>query len=608
MKKFFTTLFVFLACLAASAINVQLDIDDASRVKIQVNYADYVAVSGINDIDVPEYGSIAVNATDDAYLVSVTKTLNGTSSDMYINGSKSSNIYVYSSDAGAVYKIKTLAAADAVDSSMQIYVDNPAKVQAYISETYAYPTFVAGWQEFKFASAIEKNLQIKHQDYGSYLYQVKVNDKVVADQNGYYYITMADGMELEIFAEFPNEKVPVKINVPAGLENFITSFQVDGVETTGYLEDGFEVQLGSKIYMTLNTTDYALDSFTVNGSAYSYYSYYQSVITAETTIDIAAHAYTMLNATLNVTDPSHITVYKGDYYNNNIIALTGTSNEIQVSEQVSKIMIRKANGCVIDQVLAGENEITADYGGYYTIYVTEGMVINVTSHVKERNNTFTLYLDDASLAAYGNAVNYSDEDRTSYTLQTGYNILKYDAATDLPIQVAFWGPSTCYAYFLDEPWAPTYTGGTTYNFNNVGNGSVAKFYLAGEPASCNVTFTVNGDAEKIDCARDIMIPTEFSDITVLAGTQFNFCIKEDETLIKVTANGEVVAENTGSASFSVTGDTNFVIDVTSGIASINADNNGEKTVYNLQGIRVNGDYNTLPAGLYIVNGQKVLKK
>ena len=201
MKKFFTTLFVFLACLAASAINVQLDIDDASRVKIQVNYADYVAVSGINDIDVPEYGSIAVNATDDAYLVSVTKTLNGTSSDMYINGSKSTNIYVYSSDEGAVYKITTLAAADAVDSSMQIYVDNPAKVQAYISETYAYPTFVEGWQEFKFASAIEKNLQIKHQDYGSYLYQVKVNDEVVADQNGYYYITMADGMKLEIFAE-----------------------------------------------------------------------------------------------------------------------------------------------------------------------------------------------------------------------------------------------------------------------------------------------------------------------------------------------------------------------------------------------------------------------
>lgn len=608
MKKFFTTLFVFLACLAASAINVQLDIDDASRVKIQVNYADYVAVSGINYIDVPEYGSIAVNATDDAYLVSVTKTLNGTSSNMYINGSKSSNIYVYSSDAGAVYKIATLAAADAVDSSMQIYVDNPAKVQAYISETYAYPTLVEGWQEFKFASAIEKNLQIKHQDYGSNLYQVKVNGEVIADQNGYYYITMANGMKLEIFAEFPDIKVPVKINVPAGLENFITSFQVDGVETTGYLEDGFKVKLGSKIYMTLNTTDYALDSFTVNGSAYSYYSYYQSVITAETTIDIAAHAYTMLNATLNVTDPSHITVYKGDYYNNNIIALTGTSNEIQVSEQVGKIMIRKANGCVIDQVLAGENEITADYGGYYTIYVTEGMVINVTSHVKERNNAFILYLDDASLAAYGNAVNYSDEDHTSYTLQTGYNILKYDETTDLPIQVAFWGPSTCYAYFLDEPWAPTYTGGTTYNFNAVGNGAVAKFYLAGEPAPCNVTFTVNGDAEKIDCARDIMIPIDFSDITVLSGTQFNFCIKEDETLIKVTANGEVVAENTDSASFSVTGDTNFVIDVTSGIASINADNNGEKTVYNLQGIRVNGDYNTLPAGLYIVNGQKVLKK
>ena len=151
MKKFFTTILVLLACVAANAINVQLDIDDASRVKVQVAYADYAVVSGVNDLTVNQYDCISITAASDAYLQSVVKTLGETSSDMYINGSTSTNLYIYSSDEGAVFKVTTIAKADAVDAKMNIYVDNPAKVSAYISETYAYPEFVAGWQEFPFA-------------------------------------------------------------------------------------------------------------------------------------------------------------------------------------------------------------------------------------------------------------------------------------------------------------------------------------------------------------------------------------------------------------------------------------------------------------------------
>ena len=65
--------------------------------------------------------------------------------------------------------------------------------------------------------------------------------------------------------------------------------------------------------------------------------------------------------------------------------------------------------------------MTADYGGYYTIYVTEGMVINVTSHAKERNELFVVYVDNADLAPYGNNIEFSEADRTKYTLKSGYN-------------------------------------------------------------------------------------------------------------------------------------------------------------------------------------------
>ena len=606
MKKFFTTILVMLACVAANAINVQLDIDDASRVKVQVAYADYAVVSGINELTVNQYDCISITAASDAYLKSVVKTLGETSSDMYINGSTSTNLYIYSSDEGAVYKVTTIAKADAVDAKMNIYVDNPAKVSAYISETYAYPEFVAGWQEFPFASAIEKNLQIKHADYGSYLYQVKINDEVVPADNGYYYITMADGMKIEIFAEFPDESVPVKINIPEGCTNLISSFKVNDVEVTNYLDENFELKLGSKIYMTLNTSDYGIDSFDVNGSPFSYYNYYQTVVTEATTIDIKAHAYTMINATLNVTDPSHIYVYKGSYYDGKTIELTGTSNAIQVSEQTRYITITNADGCIIDKVVAGGEEVSADYSGAYTVYPTEGMVIDVTSHAKERNELFVIYVDDLSGAPYGHSVDYSDY--SSLTIENGYNLVKFDAASDLPMMVSFWGANNCFAYFNDEVYAPRYTGGTSYDFSSVGNGSVAKFFLMGEPASYTVSFEVIGDKESVDCYRDISVPTPFEDINVLAGTKFGIFINKEDTSIKVTVNDEVIADNADSAEFTVNADTHVVLDVTSGVDTISVANNGQKAVYNLQGIRLSNDFETLPAGLYIVNGQKVLKK
>lgn len=51
-----------------------------------------------------------------------------------------------------------------------------------------------------------------------------------------------------------------------------------------------------------------------------------------------------------------------------------------------------------------------------------------------------------------------------------------------------------------------------------------------------------------------------------------------------------------------------VYDMTSGISSIILGTDKDASIYTLQGIRVSNDWNKLPAGIYIINGRKAIKK
>lgn len=46
----------------------------------------------------------------------------------------------------------------------------------------------------------------------------------------------------------------------------------------------------------------------------------------------------------------------------------------------------------------------------------------------------------------------------------------------------------------------------------------------------------------------------------------------------------------------------------SSISEINVDSNRVKGIYNMMGVKMQGDINTLPAGIYIVDGKKVIVK
>lgn len=78
MKKVYY--FLFLAVMALMSMNamadipIKLDIDDASRVTVKVNYAPIAnIVNGVNNVTVPQYGSVQIEAKEGFYLKRVYK-------------------------------------------------------------------------------------------------------------------------------------------------------------------------------------------------------------------------------------------------------------------------------------------------------------------------------------------------------------------------------------------------------------------------------------------------------------------------------------------------------------------------------------------------------
>lgn len=79
--------FIFLMLLAFSSVNVKADttvrvkVDDINRVSVKVNYVPVVNLAnGTNEITVPQYGALTIEAKQGYYLKSVLKTIDNENS------------------------------------------------------------------------------------------------------------------------------------------------------------------------------------------------------------------------------------------------------------------------------------------------------------------------------------------------------------------------------------------------------------------------------------------------------------------------------------------------------------------------------------------------
>lgn len=610
LYKSFLALMLSIVAIAANAVNITINVDDPERVKVSVAYEEKSVVAGANTFSVDEYTQVAIEAKAGAMIQSVTRASDGVAE--YVSNMNNCSLYVSSYNEGETWTVVSGLEADIRTGVCHVTVDDASKVRIQRSGTYSDVTLSDGLNEVHYIPGTETQLMIASAVYGTPLYKVTHNGTEKESQYGTWYIDLTGEDEIEIQANYPDVDFPVHFTyADEESKGFITGVTVDGTEVNNYNDADFSVKAGSSITISGNTSDYALDELTVNGTPVTYfYGSHTFTVTDETTVSVKAHKYGSISATLNIDDPANVKVYRGNSYNGQLIeGLVSGANTIEVSETNTTISIAAESGCFITSVTDNDGQsYYADYSGYYTLSLKDGMTVDIVSGRIARDSKTIVYVDDRAAAA--TYFSFTRNDRSEVALESGYNTVDFYSG-DNPMGLSWYGAPYANVYLNDATVAPMYENSTTYQVE-LNDGDILKIYLASNPKTCGVTFTVGDDvnAAAISVKRDIIktVDNLTESVSVLAGTQFDITAED----ISVTVNGTAVTPVDGTFTFTVSDDTEVSIAKPTAINDIRA---GETTagsdVYNMQGVKVIGNANSdaissLPAGIYLINGKKVV--
>ena len=480
--------FIFLMLLAFSSVNVKADtpvkinIDDVNRVTVKVNYVPVAdLVNGTNTVNIPQYASLSIEAKEGFYLKSVIKTIDDDNSvAQTINNLTSCNIYVSDADKGKLFKVKSADLAAARTGSCTVKVDNASKVRVSRNESHTSVALQNGENTVKWIPNTEKTLVITNANYGDApIYKVTLDGNDVASSGGQYFVTLTAGCVVDIKADYPDVSYPVKFNfTDENAKGVISKVMADGEEVKNYNDADFKLKAGTKLSLTFDQNNYALDAFKVNGTAVTIYGNYECYVKDNLVFDVQAHKYATVKAVLTVDNAANITAYEGQSYNNKVITLQNGSNNIELGEKNNLIQIKPNSGCKIESIKANGTPVTANYEGAYEIRLTDGMAIEVTTSAIVRDQKATVFIDDISLANYG--LSFYRSDRSMVKMQTGENTVMF-SADDHHFMLGAYGNdlSKMVVKLNGTKLNPTYPGGTSFEFD-LNNGDRLEVLLKGE--------------------------------------------------------------------------------------------------------------------------------
>lgn len=595
---------------ASDAITVKLTINDVSGVTVKANYEKVPVQNGENTISVNAYSSLEVTTDEDYILESVID-------DGVIKTSwgGSATMYYYTDGDEALVNVVNRKLSDVRTGSFTMDVDDPSKVSASLMQTWkSVGQLVPGVNTVHFIPGVETALSLSAKSGGVPFYQVTKDGTEITGSYGNYEMSVAEGMNVVVKTDFPDISVPVKISYTEGGEGFINKVVVADNEVTNFNDPDFQVHLGDRVQLYGNTADYKFNSMVINGKTENYfYSPYSFVVTKETEILIDATKYTMLPYVVNVDNASAVKVVSGDYYQNNVVELVNGANNLEISSANPRLTITPADGYVIESVKVDGAVINTSYEGSKQYNVTidgENTVVDITTSAIVRDQVLVIYAEDLAPFYYSY---FQNSERAYLTVEQGYNVINYATFEMPPMQFALYSSlevNPLQVYLNNALVAPTYENGSSYTLNEFDNYSVLKLYVT-TPELYNVTFDIE-DGVDAEVVRDMAIPVDTAaGFEALTNTMVTVDTKGQGVVVKV--NDAVQTPEEGIVSFAVTGNTNVSIakDVVDGIEAVGAEN--AYHVYNLQGIEVlrNADASAveaLPAGIYVVNGKKVVVK
>lgn len=624
MRKFYYLFLTMLLGMVGMSANAQeaksmkviFNVDNPDNVTINVDGVNQKLVAGDNEITLNApygyYSSVYVNATDGNF---ITEVMKDGANQVYNQYNTQWYYSPLDADADKTISIKTIAGKDARTASCTVNVDDASKVRVRRSGSYSTVELQNGDNTVYYIPGYETMLMIEAATSGSILYKVTLNETELPYSNGYSANLSAEG----------GDKIDIKANFPEGLTynvkfTYVDEFKAKGV-VTGVtvngtaIEDydntkGFDVPAGQSVVVSFDNVNYKIDAVKLNDNPVYVYSSYSFTPTADTEINIDAHKYGTVKATLNIDNKDNVTVYKGYSYQNDIITVNDGDNEIELSENNAVITIKANSGCFITSVTYGET-VLSNQSEYTINPVTEGMEISVISGAIVRDKSFTLNIDDISAATSG--FNLTRTDRTNVeNLATGENKVAF-AENETHYQLAAYGSSVFGVFKKGVMINPSYQGGTSIEFD-VADGDVFDAYVKTLPSTYNVKFTLGEGIESYQInevsasyvgASNLWLNMGYTaiegtsfDITITPSSGLNIDVKVGETTITADANGVFVIPVSGAATISITKSTG------TGINTINA-SNADNAIYTLQGVKVNGK---AAKGLYIKNGKKVVVK
>lgn len=612
MKKIYSLLLLLTTCMVCSlqakadepAFYLTFNIDDVDRVEVQINNQTVQGLTnGDNSIGIPyDYAYVSIKAKDGYILKSVLldkvpQNINSLTMSYFYPTSGNTNLTVTS---GVIE----------LDGVLHVNVDNPEAVTFTFPNRNSYYELSAGEQDVPFSTEYDKTISITSSNYYKPLYKVTQNGDEVAAQYSGYTLIPHDNDNIDIQANYPDIDCQISISVTEGAEDCIKSVTVDDNAIENPLE-GFSAKAGASLSITYNTSDYKVESLLVNGNPEQYlYGSYSTIVTGDLNIEFNAQPYGKLKATIDIDDPSRIIFYRGYPYQNDVISLNPGENEIEVSENNPYISWSVQSGCYLTEFTDGEN----DFSSYSSLTVTEGQRFTVRTAEIVRDKTVVIYIDDITAAQNGAYVTRSS-DHSSINVATGHTVVPfYDQ--DVPLIINAYGAPVTKLYLNGEEVQPYYSGGTSF-YVTPADGDVVMLYLAAEPSTHNVTFDITAESTEVNVVANLITTVDdfTTPLSVLTGTLVSIQ-PENGDAVDVTVNGVLANPGEdGSYDLTITSDTTVKVSdkVPDGIGNVTAGGNDTADVYNLQGVLVRKNatasgISTLPAGIYISGGKKVVVK
>lgn len=581
-------------------------IGNPEQVLVTMDYQEQTAVDGQWVLKPGDWSSISITARTGYILRSVT---DGAGEGLYVYNN-SVSIYAGNYSSSQTFTIESADESEVRTASFTVVVVGEySNVNLQRSSDNQTLSLTGESTVIRFDPANETSYTAGHVVYTKSLYKVSVDGNPAEQRDSQWAFSVSDGSTVTIETEFPEVYVPVSFSFTnEGTEGAISNVQVDGSNVFNWQDADFTVKMGSSLYVITDNSNYDITSATLNGQPIST-DPYQCTVSSEEPLNFVYTATKKKPYTVTVeTDcPEGILLYNNYGAYDSPLDVTFDADGIAVVEiPLGKpyLFVQPVDGYIVTAIESGSETYTPGY----SIYVSGDMEIFVSAEPITRDNNLTLYVQSGSWSYRNFSTGYGTSNARSWqdsNLPFGYTSLAF-GNVDLPIYIS--GYPALYAYLNGEQLQVNY--GSVYLYS-LEDGAVIKMFYE-EPSTYTVEYTISDDVD-VEVRHDQATLIDAPSVHPVVGpTEVHITPKaavtrESADPLVVTANDNPVSCVNGKYIVNVEGDTNIKVapNTTVGIDNVSADQATDDAVYNLQGIRVNKD--NLPAGVYIINGKKVLR-